>query len=250
MLTERIPVIIPLLGDCLERGIAPGEVSVMLPWLPDDSSRRTRAVTNAVLPSLRRAAAARRTPAPAPRRRRSHADRPRRRPLLQGVHLPDRAGQDAPDDRDGRVARPPARGRPRLPRERRLRRRSRQGRGLLARADALASEHRFEEARRGIRQGDAVRRRRRAPPSCASALLNGEARRGPATATSGSALALLAESRVARRGRRVLRRRPRRRPLPDGRLPHEALEHLDGGRPVQRGARPWRSAELPSDDCA
>ena len=80
----------------------------------------------------------RRTAAPAPRRRGADAERARRRPLLEGVRLSDRARQDAPDARDDRVARRPPRRRRRLPRERRrdrrarpARRRARAGRGAV-----------------------------------------------------------------------------------------------------------------------
>ena len=62
-----------------------------------DSSRRTRDHDRGC--PTDEGAAPRRTSPPATCRRRSHADRPGRRPLLQGIHLADRARKDAPDHR-------------------------------------------------------------------------------------------------------------------------------------------------------
>ena len=125
---------------------------------------------------------------------RPHADRSRGRPVLQGVHLADRARQDAPDDRDGRVARAPARRRCGLPRDRRLGRRPRQGRGdprARRRAHGRASLRRVA---RGVRACAAVRRldrRRGAARARPERRGDGASRTGDITA----GLALLAESR-------------------------------------------------------
>ena len=112
---------------------------------------------------------------------------------------------------------------------------------ILARADALSQEHRFDEA---------IAEYTRALPAVlgtGAAELHVRALNGEAMAhaqTGDVKIGARAAGRVARarRGRDVLRRRPRRRALPPRRLPVHAFEHLDRGRAVQRGARRSPSA--------
>ena len=155
----------PFWGTVPIGGLHSGEVFGMLrlTMTPRAARASTTSACRRARPRLGERAAA------AARRRRADADRPRRRPLLEGVHLPDRARQDAPDDRDGRVARAAARCRRRLPRERRLRRRAREGRGdprprRRAARGAPASTRRSPSTRGRCRPSSAP-----APPSSASA---------------------------------------------------------------------------------
>ena len=130
-----------------------------------------------------RGSAPRRSPAPASRRRRADADRSRRRPLLEGVHLADRARQDAPDARDDRVARAAPRRRRRLPRERRLDRRAREGRG-----DPRPRRGAARGAARSTRRSTSTRTR--SPPSSRTGAVELQVR-----ALSGEAWARAAERR-------------------------------------------------------
>ena len=189
-----------------------------------------------------RRAAPRRAPAPAARRRRPDADRPRGRPVLEGVHLADRARQDAPDRRDDRMARAAPRGRRRAssraaspPTSARRPRRS------------SPAPTRCSRSTRSTTRSASTRKALPAVLGTGSAelhvrALNGEAMARAQTGDVKGALALLARVARARRARRVLRHRPRRGAVPPGGLPVHAFEHLDRGRSLQRGARRSPSA--------
>ena len=180
--------------------------------------------------------AARRAPAPAARRSRADADRSRGRPVLEGVHLADRARQDAPDDA----------------------RRSSGSRCASASTPASSrAASRPTSARRRRRSSPAPTRSRRSTSSTEAiaeytralpAVLGTGAAELRVRALNGEAMAhaqarrrevgARAARRVARsrRGRDVHRRRPRRCSLSPRRLPLQAFEHLDRGRVVRRGA--------------
>ena len=191
-----------------------------------------------------------------PRRSRAHAarlcrpdaDRPRRRPLLEGVHLADRARQDAPDAGDDRVARDAARRRRELPRERRLERRARAGRG-------------DPHPRRGARRAARLRRRDRGVRECAHRRRLDRRGRAAGARTLGRGLGARpsrrrqAGDRAARRGARarrgtaVHRPRPGRDPLPARRRPLPDLEHLDLGRAASARRLRWSSARSCRPTC-
>ena len=193
--------------------------------------------------------APRRAPAPAARRRRSDAERARRRALLEGVRLADRARQDAPDARDGRLARLAARRRRRVPRERRRDRRARPRRGVLARAEALIRAPRLRRAR-------STRSRTRSPPSSPPARSSCRcgccrARRRPAHIAARSGPRSTCSSRRAASSKgRLHRSRPRRGPVPPRRLPLPDLEHLDGARALRTSRSRWPSARRSRPTCS
>ena len=146
--------------------------------------------------------AARRAPPPAPRLGGADAERARRRSLLEGVRLADRARQDAADARNGQVAR--ARGSASTPRS------SRRGvssderaraEAILTRAEALVGAARLRRRDRRVhRRARGRRRDRRGRASGAGALGRGV---GPRPPRRGQA-----RDRAARAGAR-----PRRRPV-------------------------------------
>ena len=106
---------------------------------------------------------------------------------------------------------------------------------ILARADVLSQEHRFDGGDRGVHAGAAGRAR---DGSCRASGPCVERRGDGACADGRREVGARAAGRVARtgRGRDVHGRRPRRRSLPPRRLPVQAFEHLDRGCAVRRGA--------------
>ena len=242
LLTGISQCLCPFWGTCPNWGIA-DRSSVLNTCVCHDAAydpERCRSSQNVRARGSAERPEARRPPPPVARRRGPDADRPRRRSLLQGVHLPDRARQDPPDERDGRLARDAPGGRRRLPRERDLRRRACEGRG-----DPRPRRHAARRAR--VRGGDrrvhevAPRRPRHGRAGVARA---GAERRGDGARTERRRQDGADDARRvprARRRRKLLRHRPRRRALPARRLPLHALEHRDGGQPLQRGARPLRA---------
>ena len=171
----------------------------------------------------------------ASRRRGADPERPRRRPLLEGVRQPDRARQDAADAGDARVARRAAR-----------RRRRRTSRPASAPTSAAASRRRSPAPRRcrgarlrrrrsrSSRGCDAVGRAHRRARSRAALAARRDLGADPGRRQSTSALRAARPRARARRGRRLLRRRPRGGALPARRLPLQAVEHLDGDRAARR----------------
>ena len=129
---------------------------------------------NSDYPGDREGTPARRPCAPAARRCRPDADRPRGRPVLQGVHLADRARQDPPDLRDGRVARRATRRRRHLPGVRRLERRPHPRRGCPRPRRGARPEARVRRGPRGVRPRSLPGRRRPARSSSRSATCPGE----------------------------------------------------------------------------
>ena len=106
---------------------------------------------------------------------RPHADRARRRALLEGVHQPDRARQDPPDRVDDRLARRAARRRSGVPLVRRLDRGAREGRGA-ARLAPRRSRRRISTRRRSrriARRAPSVDAHRRAVARASGALRRG-----------------------------------------------------------------------------
>ena len=103
------------------------------------------------------------------------------------------------------------------------------------RAEALSEAHAYEEALDEFEQSPA-RSSGPARPSSRCARSPARPGRGCSTGEVRAAIELLDARAGARRGSGVLRRRPRGRAVPPRRLPLQALEHLDGGRPLRRGA--------------
>ena len=109
--------------------------------------------------------------------RRADADAARGRAVLEGVHQPDRARQDAPDRGDDRLAGRAARRRSGVPRVRASRRRSAtKVEAQLERAEALSAAHSYEEAIEAFSEAARRPSRRPAPPCSSSA--RSRARRG------------------------------------------------------------------------
>ena len=125
--------------------------------------------------------AARRAPPPAARLGRADAERARRRPVLEGVRLADRARQDAADARDGRVAR--ARGSASTRRSSRAASRAtsaRAPRRSSTRAEALVRAPRLRRRDRRVhRRARGRRRHRRGRAPGARALGRGMGPRAP-----------------------------------------------------------------------
>ena len=169
--------------------------------------------------------------APAAHVRGYDAERARRRPLLEGVRQPDRARQDAPDGRDDRVARRPARRRRRFSRERRLGRRARPGRDR-PRPRGGADRGRAATTRRST----STRTSQPAVVATGAARARGRARSGGQAsrhACRGKPReALVTSTRRARavRGPGLLGRRPGATSSSASASPLHALEHLDRGR--------------------
>ena len=170
------------------RGLQSGQVSGMLPrWLRapyEEAQLRTPSVATAAAPAR---------PARGPGlgervrqlrdRGRSHPDRTGGRALLEGVHLADRARQDAADARDDQVARGAARRRRRLPRDRRLERRARAGRsGARPRRGALRARD-YEDAIDEFTKALARGRRAPARSTCRCACCPARHGRGRSAAT-------------------------------------------------------------------
>ena len=121
---------------------------------------------------------------------------------------------------------------------------------------AAGSRH-CSRAPRRSRRAPATRRRRRlrgrrAPRSprrtrSSSRFAPVPARRGRGCRQGDvrTAIELLNGARALAEGADLLRRRPRRDPLPARRLPLQALEHLDRGRAARRGARARRALGPP-----
>ena len=193
--------------------------------------------------------APRRAPAPAARLRRSDAERARRRPLLEGVRLADRARQDAADARDDQVARLAARRRRLVPRERRLERRACSRRGdPHARRGALRAPRLRRRDRRVHGRARGRRRHRRGRPAGAGALGRGV---GPRTSRRGQARDRPARAGARPRRRAVLHRsRPRRDPLPPRRLPLPDLEHLDRDGALRASRSRWSTARRSRPTCS
>ena len=180
-----------------------------------------------------------------PRRRRADADGARGRPLLEGVRQPDRAGQDPPDRRDGgmagaapqrrsqrssRAASPPtsaAESRPCSPAPRRSRTATATRRPSTAYAEARAAVSATNSVELDVRtrSGRGVG----APPGGRRPDGDRAAERRPR----------------ARRGIRLLRRRPRGDRLPARRRPLQAREHVDRGGPARGGAVARRGLRPP-----
>ena len=167
--------------------------------------------------------------------------RARRRALLEGVHLADRARQDAPDARDGRVARRAARRRrarssraaSRTTSGRAPRRSSRAREALTERRDFDVAIEEFTKAlaavvATGVGRAAGARPLRRG----LGAMHRGDVRAGDRAAR---------RRRGARRGPVVLGSRPRRAAVPARRRPLPDLEHRDRGRALRRGAHARRA---------
>ncbi len=176
----------------------------------------------------------RRASAPAAHRRRPDAERARGPALLEGVREPDRAGQDASDPGDDRLAGRPAGRGCGLPGERRVLRRAWARRGFARpgrRPDACPPRRRGAPRVRDHRPRRTLDRLGRARGAGALGRGLGAAarRRRPAGARAARTRAR------ARRGARLLGHGPRRGAVPHRRVPIQASERLDRARALQRG---------------
>src|SRR5579875_3085212 len=178
---------------------------------------RGRGAPARAAPALDRVA--RRAAAPPAGRARPDAAGARGRLLLEGIHQPDRAGQDEADRRDRAAARRAARRRRRLPRARRLERGLRAGGSPRGQG---GDPRQREALPRGDRRGSRCRR----PAGSAGARAARPARRGLGADVRGRAAHGARAVRAGARAGLLARARPagaRRGPLPARLLPLHAL---------------------------